>query len=108
MNTGPGSVNVISGAVTVRVTVIANDTGLPVQDARVYIKRVSDNTTVLTGLTNASGIIEDTAYSYVGDEAVEGWARKSTSSPLYKTSPIAGTITSIGFQTSAIMIRDDK
>lgn len=108
LNTGPGSVNVISGAVTVRVTVIANDTGLPVQGARVYIKRVSNGTTVLTGLTNASGIIEDTAYSYVGDEAVEGWARKSTSAPLYKTAPIAGTITSIGFQTSAIMIRDDK
>ncbi|MEK9819960.1 MAG: hypothetical protein VW443_10285 [Pseudomonadales bacterium] len=108
MNTGPGSVNVISGAVTVRVTVIANDTGLPVQDARVYIKRVSNGTTVLTGLTNASGIIEDTAYTYVGDEAVEGWARKSTNAPLYKTAPIAGTITSTGFQTSAIMIRDDK
>jgi len=108
MNTGSGSVNVISGAVTVRITVIANDTGSPLQGARVYLKRVSNGTEVLTGVTNVSGVVENTAYTYVGDEAVEGWARKSSNSPLYKTSPIAGTITSTGFQTSAIMIRDDK
>lgn len=107
LNTGPGSVNVISGAVTVRVTVIANDTGLPLQDARVYLKRVSNGTTVLTGITNASGVIEDTAYTYVGDEAIEGWARKSTNSPLYKTSLLSGTITNTGYSATALALRDD-
>ena len=107
MNTGPGTVNVISGAVTVRVTVIANDTGLPLQDARVYLKRVSDGTTVLTGLTNASGVIEDTAYTYTGDEAIEGWARKSTTAPLYKTSLLSGTITNTGYSATALALRDD-
>lgn len=107
MNTGPGSVNVISGAVTVRVTAIANDTGGPLQGARVYLKRVSNGTEVLTGVTNVSGEVEDTAYTYVGDEAVTGWIRKSTSSPLYKEAKVAGTISSTGFSGVGILIRDD-
>ena len=107
MNTGPGTVNVISGAVTLQVTAIANDTGLPLQGARVYLKKVSDGTVVLTGETNASGIVEDTAYTYTADEAVTGWVRKSTTPPLYKQGSLGGTISSTGYFANAILIRDD-
>lgn len=107
-NDGPGNVEIISGAVTVRITAIANDTSSPLEGARAYLKRVSDGTVILTGLTDANGIIEDTAYQYVGDETVEGWVRKSTGpGSLYKTGLIGGTITSSGYNTSSILIRDD-
>jgi len=107
-NDGPGNVVIISGAVTIRITAIANDTSSPLEGARAYLKRVSDDTVILTGLTDANGIIEDTAYQYVGDEAVEGWVRKSTGpGSLYKTGLIGGTITSSGYNTSSILIRDD-
>ena len=92
---------------TLQVTAIANDTGLPLQGARVYLKKVSDGTVVLTGETNASGIVEDTAYTYTADEAVTGWVRKSTLTPLYKQASLGGTISNAGYFANAILIRDD-
>ena len=105
-NTGSGTVSIISGAVTVRVTV--NDSsGSPIQNARVYLTRASDSAVVLSGLTNASGVIEDTAYTYTADDNVSGWARKSSASPYYKEGPISGTITSTGFSGTAILQADE-
>lgn len=105
-NTGAGTVSVISGAVTVKVTALTGD-GTPIQDARVLLKRVVGDTTVLSGLTNASGIIEDSAYTYTTDEAVVGWARKSSVAPYYKQGPISGTITSTGFNATSILQLDE-
>lgn len=105
-NTGPGTVNIISGAVTVRVTATQTD-GTPIAGARCLLKRVSDDSTVITGLTDAQGVIEDTAYTYVGDEAVTGWVRSSTNSPLYKQGILGGTITDVGYNATAILIRDE-
>ena len=105
-NDGPGTVNIISGAVTVRV-VAQNRQGQLLAGARCLLKRVSDSSTILTGLTDANGVIEDTAYQYAGDEAVTGWVRLSTSSPLYKEGGLGGTITSTGYNTTAILIRDE-
>ena len=105
-NTGTGTVTVISGAVTVRVTA-ATVNGTKVQDARVYLKKVSDGTVILNGLSNANGIVEDTAYTYTTDENVTGWIRKSTSTPLYKQAPLSGTITSTGFSTTGVLILDE-
>ena len=105
-NDGPGTVNVISGAVTVRV-VAQNRQGQVIEGARCLLKRVSDGSTILTGLTDANGVIEDTAYQYQGDEAVTGWVRRSTDPPLYKEGGLGGSITSSGYNTTAILIRDD-
>lgn len=105
-NDGPGTVNVISGAVTVRV-VAQNRQGQVIEGARCLLKRVSDDSTILTGLTDANGVIEDTAYQYQGDEAVTGWVRRSTDPPLYKEGGLGGSITSSGYNTTAILIRDD-
>lgn len=105
-NTGSGTVSIVSGAVTVKVTV--NDSsGSPIQNARVYLTRASDSAVVLSGLTNASGVIQDTAYTYTADDNVSGWARKSSASPYYKEGPISGTITSTGFSGTAILQSDE-
>ena len=105
-NTGTGTVTVISGAVTVRVTA-ATVNGTKVEGARVYLKKVSDGTVILNGLSNANGIVEDTAYTYTTDENVTGWIRKSTNTPLYKQAPLSGTITSTGFSTTGVLILDE-
>lgn len=105
-NTGSGSVNVVSGAVTVKVTV--NDSsGSPIENARVYLTRASDSAVVLNGLSNASGVVQDTAYTYTADDVVSGWARKSSASPYYKEGPISGTITNTGFSGTAILQADE-
>jgi len=105
-NTGSGLVDIISGAVTVKVTV-TDSSGSPIQNARVYLTRASDSAVVLNGLTNASGVIEDTAYTYTADDNVSGWARKSSASPYYKQGPISGTITNTGFSGTAILQSDE-
>ena len=62
---------------------------------------------VLSGLTNVSGVLTTSAFNYLSDLAISGRARKSTSSPFYKTGPVAGTITSAGFSTTVFLQRDE-
>jgi hypothetical protein len=45
----------------------------------------------INALTNSSGVVTDTR-TWGADQAIEGWARKSSASPYYKTGPITGTI----------------
>jgi len=105
-NTGSGTVNIVSGAVTVRVTASLGD-GTKIEGARVRLMRVSDDSVVLTGTTDASGVLQDSAYQYSADEDVYGWARKSSASPYYKQGVINGTITSTGFNSTAILSLDE-
>jgi len=86
----------VTNTKTIRVTV-KTSTGSAIQNARVYLKAAAggplgEGTVVLTGLTNSSGYLESTTFNYTGDQPVVGWARKSTSSPLYKSGPISDTI----------------
>jgi len=61
----------------------------------------------LFGLTNVSGEISATRV-VPADQAVSGWARKSTSAPYYKTGPITGTVvTSANSTFNAVLISDD-
>ena len=61
----------------------------------------------LSGTTNASGIITDSRV-FVSDQPVSGWARKSTSPPLYQQGPITGTIESdVGFSSIIQLIPDE-
>jgi len=46
---------------------------------------------VISGDTNASGIVSDTR-TWSVDQDITGWARKSTDSPYYRQSGIVGTI----------------
>jgi hypothetical protein len=105
-NTGAGTVSIVTNSVTVRVIAQTGDATV-IENTRVLLKKVVGGAVVLSGVTNASGIIEDTAYTYTTDEAVEGWARKSSVSPYYKQGPISGTITSTGFSGTAILQLDE-
>lgn len=58
-------------------------------------------------LTNASGVVTDTR-SLSSDQPVEGRVRKSTSSPLYKSSPISGTVDTVsGLGILVLLIPDE-
>jgi len=61
---------------------------------------------ILTGLTDVNGVIQDTGFNYPGVQPVTGKARKSTTAPLYSTSPIVGSITTSGLDTTAFLIPD--
>jgi len=108
-NTGP-SITIVN-AVVVRVT--ANDTsGSPIEDARVLL--VADaggplpvDTEILGANTNASGIVEDTAFNFTSNQPVIGRVRKGTNTPYYKTSALSGTITSAGFEAAVFLVEDE-
>lgn len=104
---GTSATTTLVNAVTVKVTVKDVNTGLGIDGARVLLEKVSDGTDILSGTTNSSGVIQDTAYNYVSSTAVTGKARKATSSPLYKTATISGTITSSGLDLTVFMIPDE-
>ncbi len=63
-------------------------------------------TDILSGTTNVSGVIEDTAFQYESDQPVTGKIRKGTSAPYYKESTIVGTITSDGFDLTVLCVED--
>jgi len=93
---------------TKTLTVNVSDTaGNPIDAVRVRIQE-TDGTLVSQGSTNASGVYQDTTYSYSGDTAVEVIARKSSSAdnPRYKNAVATGTITTAGLTVSITMIED--
>ena len=112
-NTGSGSVSVLSGQVTLEVTVKAAATGSVIEGARVYVEAasggpLSEGTAVISGtLTDAQGVASDTR-SYASNQPITGWVRKSSSSPYYRTAPLAGTInSSSGLSVTVQMIKDE-
>ena len=60
---------------------------------------------ILSGLTDASGVIQDTGFNFVSAQAVTGKARLSTGS-FYKTGQVSGSITSAGFTTTVFLVPD--
>lgn len=108
-----GATVVINNTVTVSVTVLDADTKTAISGARVLLEADSGGplaagTDILSGTTNASGVIEDTGFNYVSDQPVVGKARLSSGSgPFYKTSDITGTITGSGFSTTVLLISDE-
>ena len=62
---------------------------------------------VLEGNTNVSGVISESR-TWSTDQPVTGFARKSTTSPFFKTAPINATISSSsGLSQSAVLISDE-
>ena len=61
----------------------------------------------LYGVSDGSGIVT-TSRVYSDDQPITGWARKSSSSPLYKPGSVAGSVDAvIGLNTSITLIQDE-
>lgn len=61
---------------------------------------------LLEGLTDASGVAENTGFNFTNDQPVLGRSRKATSSPYFKTGLISGTVTDAGFDVEVFLISD--
>lgn len=95
---------------TVPVTITVKDvnTNAALQNARVYIIETAGSNVVLSGLTDASGVLTGTT-SYAGS-AISGKVRRATvaDGTLYKPSQISGTVDSAtGFSATVLMIPDE-
>ena len=109
-----GTAPTINNTKTVRVTVKDADTLANIQDARVLLEAdsggpLSAGTDILSGVTNASGVIETTAFNYTSDQPVTGRVRRATTSfgTLYKQGTITGTITVNGFDVTILLQSDE-
>ena len=109
-----GASVVINNTKTVRVIVKDADTLANIQDARVLLEAdsggpLSAGTDILSGVTNASGVIETTSFNYTSDQPVTGRVRRATTSfgTLYKQGAITGTITVNGFNVTILLQSDE-
>jgi hypothetical protein len=117
-NTGTGTVTVTAGLLTIRVTV--TDTGgTPIENARVEIRAtetvgtITTGDVILTGLTNASGIIEDVGFAYQSAFNPSGLdisikARQGSVSPYKVPSTTAGTIVDVSGFTTIVALQPDE
>ena len=103
---GAGASTTVVASVPVDVTVIRQDTGAVVENARVRITENPGGAVVLEGLTNASGQLSG-SFSGSTPQAITGRVRKASSSPFFKTGDIIGTITSAGFSVTVALILDE-
>jgi len=108
---GAGASTTVNNTVSVLVTVVDN-AGSPVQNARVLVEAAAGGdlavgTDIISGTTDTNGQIVNAGFNYTNDQPVVGRARKSTSSPLYKTGNIIGTVLSSGLSTTVVMIADE-
>ena len=97
-NTGTNADTLFVGSVLVEITVLDQETGLPIADtARVMIQKDSDKSEVSSGAVNASGVF---SYSYPGATPLDivGWVREqSLTGTDYVQKDFSGTITTNGF-----------
>jgi hypothetical protein len=110
---GAGASTTVNNSVTVKVTVRDANTSAVIENARVLIEADSGGdltagTDILTGLTNASGVLQTTSFNYTNPQPVTGRVRRATVGygALYKTSPVSGTITSSGLDLTILLIPD--
>lgn len=114
--TGAGTV-VVNNNVTILITV-TDASGTPIENARVHVvaqETVGTITTgdvLLTGLTDGSGILTDTAFNYEAAFDPSGLdinvrVRQSSVTPFKKTSEFTAVITTAGFITTVPMQSDE-
>ena len=111
--TPPGA-TIINNAVTVLVKAINGRTNENVEGARVYLTADTGGPlpfgTPIFGsggqLTNVSGETS-VAFNFESNQPVIGRVRRSTTSPLFKSQPISGTITSAGLTITAPLTIDE-
>jgi hypothetical protein len=109
---GAGASTVAEITTSVKITVLAAKDSSVVVGARVYL--VADtggdlpvDTVILDDVTNGSGVLEDTGFNYTNPQPVTGRIRKGTNTPLYKQSPITGTILSSGLDLTIFLVSDE-
>jgi len=78
---GTGASTTVVNAVAVRVTSRDATTTTPLENARVYLTAAAGGPAtvgdvILSGLTNASGIVENTGFAFLGNQPVTGVVRK--------------------------------
>lgn len=103
--TGSGVVSIVTPSPTVTVTV-TTESGTPIENANVFIRESGGGSTILSDLTNSSGVVT-TSYTGSIPQNIEGWVRKATGSPLYKQFTLGGQITSSGYTATALMQGDE-
>jgi hypothetical protein len=102
--TGNGQTNIVH-PVTLKVTVL-DESGSGINLAHVILLKDSDNSTVLSGTTNSSGIYS-TTYNYTSNIPIHGWARQyDLTGDDYNEKAFSGTITSTGFETVLTLIKE--
>lgn len=103
-----GATVTVQNAVTVKVTVKDSKTLAPIENARILLEKTSDGTDIMSGLSDASGVLQ-ISYAYTVDTPVTGKARRATTAygTLYKESPISGSITTSGFDVTILMNSDE-
>jgi hypothetical protein len=100
-----GCSTTVNNAVTLSVKVL-NALGSAVQNARVGIYKVSDNSEILNALTDVNGDVS-TSYAYTSNESIYIRVRKtSTGSTRYINNDSSGTITSTGFSSTVTLLTD--
>ncbi len=62
---------------------------------------------IIDGLTNSSGIVTDTR-SFASDQPFTGVVRKGTSSTVYKSSPVTGTVDSTAGVSATVQLIPDS
>jgi hypothetical protein len=67
---------------------------------------ITSTLNVISKLTNASGIAAE-SFNYASDQQIQGYVRKSTSTPFYKSAVINGTIISTGFVSGVTLVGDE-
>ena len=98
-------------SVPLEITALDVISSAAVESARVYITAAAggpatEGAVILNQLTDVSGQVTD-LYDYIGDQPVIGKIRRGSSSALYKTSPIVGTITEDGLTVTSFLIPDE-
>lgn len=68
---------------------------------------ITSTAVILDAATSGTGIIEETGFNFVSDQPISGRVRRSTTSPLYKTGKLTGTITSAGLQLTTLLVSDE-
>ena len=103
--------------VTIAVTVV-DETGSPIENARVRVTAtesvgsITNGDVVLAGLTDASGVVEDTAFNYENAFYPSGLdikikVRQGKTSPFKKPFEGTGVITASGFRTTIALLSDE-
>lgn len=103
-NSSSGVLTIVTPSPTVTVTV-TDESGTPIENARVFIRASGGGSTILNALTNSSGVAT-TSYTGSLPQAIEGWVRKATTGTLFKQFTLGGSITSGGYSATAIMQED--
>ena len=102
---------------TIAVTVV-DETGSPIENARVRVTAtesvgsITNGDVVLAGLTDASGVVEDTAFNYENAFYPSGLdikikVRQGKTSPFKKPFEGTGVITASGFRTTIALLSDE-